>query len=148
MSGRPIRCLLNIGAKTQFGNPGRKLCGARAKRTGFPCQQPAMLNGRCRLHGGKTPKHEDRKLPQTEAKMWKSLQRLARKEIRLYEAQLRKERPTIDWRLEKALRDAGLFYKVQNEADRDILRNAFALYSKGRTPWITWWQTLEFLGIE
>jgi len=31
------------------------VCGARSKRTGNPCQQPAMPNGRCRLHGGKTP---------------------------------------------------------------------------------------------
>ncbi len=29
-------------------------CGARTrKRT--PCQSPAMANGRCRLHGGKSP---------------------------------------------------------------------------------------------
>lgn len=29
-------------------------CLARGKRTGQPCQQPAMPNGRCRLHGGKS----------------------------------------------------------------------------------------------
>lgn len=29
-------------------------CGARCKRTGLPCLQPAMANGRCRLHGGKS----------------------------------------------------------------------------------------------
>lgn len=29
-------------------------CGAK-KRDGTPCKQPAMQNGRCRLHGGKTP---------------------------------------------------------------------------------------------
>lgn len=30
------------------------LCGARSKRNkGMPCRQPAMANGRCRLHGGK-----------------------------------------------------------------------------------------------
>jgi len=27
-------------------------CGAHSRRTGKPCQQPAMANGRCRLHGG------------------------------------------------------------------------------------------------
>ncbi|QLA16368.1 HGGxSTG domain-containing protein [Desulfolutivibrio sulfoxidireducens] len=32
-----------------------KKCGARCKRTGLPCTQPAMPNGRCRLHGGKSP---------------------------------------------------------------------------------------------
>jgi hypothetical protein len=30
------------------------LCGAKAKRTGKKCSQPAMKNGRCRLHGGKS----------------------------------------------------------------------------------------------
>jgi len=30
------------------------LCGAKAKRTGKACHQPAMKNGRCRLHGGKS----------------------------------------------------------------------------------------------
>lgn len=29
-------------------------CGAKT-RAGSPCQQPAMTNGRCRLHGGKSP---------------------------------------------------------------------------------------------
>jgi hypothetical protein len=29
-------------------------CGARRKHDGCPCQQPAMANGRCRLHGGKS----------------------------------------------------------------------------------------------
>jgi hypothetical protein len=29
-------------------------CGARARTNGMkPCRQPAMKNGRCRLHGGK-----------------------------------------------------------------------------------------------
>ena len=27
-------------------------CGARRKRDGKPCCQPAMTNGRCRVHGG------------------------------------------------------------------------------------------------
>jgi len=29
-------------------------CLARCKRTGLPCQAPAMANGRCRMHGGKS----------------------------------------------------------------------------------------------
>jgi uncharacterized protein YjcR len=28
-------------------------CGAYSRRTGKPCRQPAMANGRCRMHGGK-----------------------------------------------------------------------------------------------
>ncbi len=31
-----------------------KRCGART-RQGGSCQSPAMLNGRCRMHGGKSP---------------------------------------------------------------------------------------------
>ena len=30
-------------------------CGAKCKRTGLPCRAPSMANGRCRLHGGKSP---------------------------------------------------------------------------------------------
>jgi hypothetical protein len=29
-------------------------CGAKTPR-GTPCQNPAMPNGRCRMHGGKSP---------------------------------------------------------------------------------------------
>lgn len=38
-----------------------KKCGAKARTNGHkPCRQPAMVNGRCRLHGGKSigPKTE------------------------------------------------------------------------------------------
>lgn len=35
-----------------------KLCGAKARTNNHnPCRQPAMANGRCRLHGGLTPKN-------------------------------------------------------------------------------------------
>jgi hypothetical protein len=41
------------------GNPPASLqnvekCGAKSKRHGQPCKQPAMKNGRCRFHGGKS----------------------------------------------------------------------------------------------
>ena len=29
-------------------------CGAKTRK-GSPCQSPAMPNGRCRMHGGKSP---------------------------------------------------------------------------------------------
>jgi len=33
----------------------RVLCGAKTRSgSGVPCRQPAMPNGRCRLHGGKS----------------------------------------------------------------------------------------------
>lgn len=34
-------------------------CSATAKRSGQPCQLPAMANGKCYYHGGKTPKGKD-----------------------------------------------------------------------------------------
>lgn len=29
-------------------------CGAHCRTTGEPCRNPAMKNGRCRMHGGKS----------------------------------------------------------------------------------------------
>lgn len=37
----------------------RPRCGATAKHTGQPCQKPALANGKCRYHGGATPKGKD-----------------------------------------------------------------------------------------
>lgn len=35
-----------------------RLCGAKARTNNYnPCRQPAMANGKCRLHGGLTPKN-------------------------------------------------------------------------------------------
>ena len=34
-------------------------CGAKAKSTGEPCKRLAMANGRCCLHGGRTPKGDN-----------------------------------------------------------------------------------------
>jgi hypothetical protein len=37
------------------GNPGNApRCGAKTKGKGTPCQSPAMPNGRCRMHGGRS----------------------------------------------------------------------------------------------
>ena len=40
----------------------RAKCGAHSRRTGEPCRQSAMANGRCRMHGGKStgPKNGSR----------------------------------------------------------------------------------------
>lgn len=37
----------------RFGGPGLRTCGART-RAGGACRGPAMANGRCRFHGGKS----------------------------------------------------------------------------------------------
>ena len=38
----------------QWAFQNAKRCGAKTRR-GTPCQAPAMPNGRCRMHGGKSP---------------------------------------------------------------------------------------------
>ena len=40
--------------KVRFNIKDLEKCGAKSKRTGKACQAPAMKNGRCRLHGGKS----------------------------------------------------------------------------------------------
>lgn len=37
-----------------MAHPYQKECGALARTTGKPCKAPAMVNGRCRKHGGKS----------------------------------------------------------------------------------------------
>ena len=36
------------------GNPMQDRCGAHCRTTGHPCLNFPMLNGRCRMHGGKS----------------------------------------------------------------------------------------------
>jgi hypothetical protein len=36
----------------------KKVCGAKLRKKNTTCRRPPMANGRCRLHGGKTPKGE------------------------------------------------------------------------------------------
>jgi len=39
--------------------PTRPRCGAHARTTGKPCKKVAMVNGRCRSHGGRSLKGKD-----------------------------------------------------------------------------------------
>lgn len=43
-------------AKMNAAHAQRPRCSAIAKSTGVQCTQPAMANGKCRFHGGKTPR--------------------------------------------------------------------------------------------
>jgi len=46
------------GNPMQRANGGLALhprCGAHCRTTGQPCRNPSMRNGRCRMHGGKSP---------------------------------------------------------------------------------------------
>lgn len=61
-------------------------CGATARTTGEPCRQPAMENGRCRYHGGATPRGDawhrplwpDRNSPRVNEKLARKLAQLER----------------------------------------------------------------------
>lgn len=62
MGGRRLLAvyLMGVGVnnKNRRGNLMLRLCGAKARTNGHqPCRQPAMENGRCRLHGGLVPKN-------------------------------------------------------------------------------------------
>jgi hypothetical protein len=48
MSDNPV----NAGMQAIAAHPR---CRAHARTTGQPCRCPAMANGRCKLHGGKSP---------------------------------------------------------------------------------------------
>ncbi len=43
----------------QIFAPYAPRCGAHARTTGKPCKKAAMANGRCRNHGGRSPKGKD-----------------------------------------------------------------------------------------
>src|SRR5262245_13255246 len=43
------------GVKVIRDHLGRRLCGAKCRGKDKRCRQPALQNGRCRLHGGLTP---------------------------------------------------------------------------------------------
>ncbi len=57
-------------------------CGAKAKSTGEPCRRVAMANGRCSLHGGRTPKgsnwHKPRWPKNNEAKLRRKIRDIER----------------------------------------------------------------------
>lgn len=61
-------------------------CGAKRKLDGAPCQNPAMANGRCRYHGGRTPSGDgwhrpvwpNGDIPNAATKLAKKLQTLER----------------------------------------------------------------------
>lgn len=82
-------------------------CGAARKSDGEPCQKPPMTNGRCKLHGGNTPKGENwhvrqwprRTDPKAMAKLDRKLKdqdRAARKRARRLAAMTPAERERFD----------------------------------------------------
>ena len=146
MSGELTRYLLRIGAETQFGKNAHETCGALTKRSGLPCTQPAMKNGRCRLHGGQTPTRAE--AHPTGKRAWKRrLKALAHQERR--DARwISKQFPVeLDWPAEQELLKTGLLHRARDDYERNELRKAFYQYSAGNMPWVMWRQTLEHLGL-
>ena len=71
------------------------LCGAKARRrNGLPCRQPAMKNGRCRMHGGKCtgPKTKEGKRRSAQANLKHGLYTMASK------AEKKRMREIMKWR--------------------------------------------------
>lgn len=90
-------------------------CGAARKLDGNPCQKPALENGRCQWHGGKTPKGDqwhvtqwpgktqkravqkmNRKLEDVEratAELKKRLSKMTEEELAVYEAWKKTHKP-------------------------------------------------------
>lgn len=69
-----VEYLRGEGNKNERGNPMIRECGARARTNNYqPCRCIAMANGRCRLHGGLTPKHN----PGPKTKEGKQRQKMA-----------------------------------------------------------------------
>jgi hypothetical protein len=66
-------------------------CGAKRKSDGGACQQPAMPNGRCRFHGGLTPKGDQWHKLRVPARSKSGAKSLARFDKKL-EARERRER--------------------------------------------------------
>lgn len=50
------RCPTCDGPVASTNGKKRAVCGAKTKGNGKPCRKRPMANGRCRNHGGKTPK--------------------------------------------------------------------------------------------
>ncbi|MGL4939760.1 MAG: hypothetical protein ACRC44_00015 [Bifidobacterium asteroides] len=63
----------------QHGRAERPRCGAKAKHTGMPCQNLGLENGRCHLHGGRTPRGDDWHRLQLPTKFGGSIEKLNRK---------------------------------------------------------------------
>ena len=68
-------------------------CGARRKSNGEPCRNLALENGRCRLHGGLTPKGKNWHRPQFR-KSEKGIEKFLKKELDL-ERRKRKQRARV-----------------------------------------------------
>lgn len=78
--------------------PAMPKCGALARTTGEPCQQLPLENGRCRLHGGLTPKGKDWHRLKSTGDPAKDARKLRDHERRLRERALRLEKMTPEER--------------------------------------------------
>jgi hypothetical protein len=93
------------------GNPmNAPRCGAKTRRV-TPCQAPAMANGRCRMHGGKsTGPRTPEGLARSKKANWKhgnySAESLAAR--RYINQLLRDSRETIE-QIEKGFEDKAIF---------------------------------------
>lgn len=154
MAGRPSR--LTPNTPMQQGNPhAMKRCGAKT-RGGKPCDSWAMPNGRCRMHGGKTPVAGA--LPQTTHGRY-SKYLPARLAGRYQEAQadadllaLRDEVSLIDSRLADLLKrvdthEAGHWWKELRQAHNEYQSAEKKADIPAMRHWINEWGRIAQVGL-
>lgn len=119
-------------------------CGAKAKGTGEPCRQVALLNGRCQYHGGRTPKGRhwhrprwpNRDAPDAAQKLnrkLRDLERAARKREARLAAMTAQERAAFDrWH---RLRPTGSpAERAARKRDREAAAEARRLLQADASP--------------
>ncbi len=79
--------------KPRFNIGNAKKCGAKTRKA-LPCQSPAMKNGRCRMHGGKS----------TGAKTKVGIERIKKANFRsgLYTKEMVLSRSYIGWLIKES----------------------------------------------
>lgn len=106
-------------------------CGARRKGDGQPCQLPGLENGRCRLHGGLTPKGNDwhrPRWPNSNAPAWKLEKKLRELELRRKKRAARlakmspEERERFE-RLSRARQPSSISAREAIRRNREVVRS-------------------------
>lgn len=120
--------------------PTRPRCGAKARTTGEACRHIAMANGKCHLHGGRTPKGDGWRKPQwpkanspgAEDKLQRKLRDLDRAE-RKRQARLAgmtddERQRYLEWR--RTHRPGPAAARVRDKANRQAARGFAAVLEK------------------
>jgi hypothetical protein len=114
-----------------------RLCSARAKRTGQPCGQLAMPNGKCRLHGGRSSGPGNVLFPEAgdksgERKLRNKLAVVAKRARAKEVEDEEREQQTFPYEEDPALRRE--LNNASDLVDRNTLARAIREYRRGVIP--------------